>query len=163
MSNSENFKISAALKNLIGKELITDEFVAIFELVKNSFDANATKVEVIFENNYEQEKARIIIKDNGVGMNYDDLKDKWLFVAYSAKKPGNESEDYRDKIKSQRVFAGAKGVGRFSCDRLGIFLNLITIKNESTPKTENLIVNWEDFENTDEVEFVNINVTHNIL
>ena len=163
MSNSENFKISAALKNLIGKELITDEFVAIFELVKNSFDANATKVEVIFENNYEQEKARIIIKDNGVGMNYDDLKDKWLFVAYSAKKPGNESEDYRDKIKSQRVFAGAKGVGRFSCDRLGIFLNLITIKNESTPKTENLIVNWEDFENTDEVEFVNINVTHNTL
>ena len=163
MSNSENFKISAALKNLIGKELITDEFVAIFELVKNSFDANATKVEVIFENNYEQEKARIIIKDNGVGMNYDDLKDKWLFVAYSAKKNGTESEDYRDKIKSQRVFAGAKGVGRFSCDRLGTFLNLITIKNESKSKIENLIVNWEDFENTDEVEFVNINVTHNTL
>lgn len=163
MSNSENFKISAALKNLIGKELITDEFVAIFELVKNSFDANATKVEVIFDNNYEQEKARIIIKDNGVGMNYDDIKDKWLFVAYSAKKNGNESDDYRDKIKTQRVFAGAKGVGRFSCDRLGTFLNLITIKNENKSKIENLIVNWEDFENTDEVEFVNINVTHNTL
>lgn len=163
MSNSENFKISAALKNLIGKELITDEFVAIFELVKNSFDANATKVEVIFENNYEQEKARIIVKDNGVGMNYGDLKDKWLFVAYSAKKNGNESDDYRDKIKMQRVFAGAKGVGRFSCDRLGTFLNLITIKNEAKSKIENLIVNWEDFENTDEVEFVNINVTHNTL
>lgn len=163
MANSENFKISAALKNLIGKELITDEFVAIFELVKNSFDANATKVEVIFENNYEQEKARIIIKDNGVGMNYYDLKDKWLFVAYSAKKNGNESEDYRDKIKTQRVFAGAKGVGRFSCDRLGTFLNLITITNEAKSKIENLIVNWEDFENTDELEFVNINVTHNTL
>ena len=163
MSNSENFKISAALKNLIGKELITDEFVAIFELVKNSFDANATKVKLIFENNYEQDKARIIIKDNGVGMDYHDLKDKWLFVAYSAKKNGNESEDYRDKIKTQRVFAGAKGVGRFSCDRLGTFLNLITIKNEAKSKIENLIVNWEDFENTDEVEFVNINVTHNTL
>lgn len=43
------FRISSALKNLIGKELITDEFVAVFELVKNSFDANAQKVKVIFE------------------------------------------------------------------------------------------------------------------
>ena len=41
MANTETFKISAALKDLIGKELITDEFVAVFELVKNSFDANA--------------------------------------------------------------------------------------------------------------------------
>jgi signal transduction histidine kinase len=163
MSNTENFKISAALKDLIGKELITDEFVAVFELVKNSFDANASKVEVIFENNYEPDNARIIIKDNGKGMNYDDLKNKWLFVAYSAKRLGKENEDYRDKIKTQRVFAGAKGVGRFSCDRLGRFLNMITIKDESNPKIENLVVNWEDFENADDEEFVNIRVSHNIL
>lgn len=163
MANTETFKISAALKDLIGKELITDEFVAVFELVKNSFDANASKVEVIFENNYERSNARIIIKDNGKGMNYDDLKDKWLFVAYSAKRLGKENEDYRDKIKTQRIFAGAKGVGRFSCDRLGRFLNLITIKEEPKPKVENLVVNWEDFENADDEEFVNIKVTHNVL
>jgi len=162
VSNTETFKISAALKDIIGKELITDEFVAVFELVKNSFDANASKVEVIFENNYE-DKARIIIKDNGKGMNYDDLKNKWLFVAYSAKRLGKENEDYRDKIKTQRVFAGAKGVGRFSCDRLGRFLNLITLKDEPKNKIENLKVNWEDFENADDEEFVNIEVTHNIL
>lgn len=163
MANSENFKISAALKDLIGKELITDELIAVFELVKNSFDANATKVEVIFENNYEPGNARIIIKDNGKGMNYEDLKSRWLFVAYSAKKTGKESEDYRHKIKPQRFFAGAKGVGRFSCDRLGKFLNLITIKDEAKAKIENLVVNWEDFENADEKEFVNIKVTHNEL
>ena len=163
MANTETFKISAALKDLIGKELITDEFVAVFELVKNSFDANASKVEVIFENNYEQKNARIIIKDNGKGMNYNDLKEKWLFVAYSAKRLGKENEDYRDKIKTQRVFAGAKGVGRFSCDRLGRFLNLITIKDETKPKIENLVVNWEDFENVDDEEFVNIKVSHKEL
>ena len=163
MTNSENFKISAALKDLIGKELITDEFVAVFELVKNSFDANATKVEVIFENNYEEKKARIIIKDNGKGMNYDDLRNKWLFVAYSAKRTGKENDDYRDKIKPQRIFAGAKGVGRFSCDRLGKQLNMISIKDEPNSKIENLIVHWEDFENADEKEFVNIKVTHNEL
>lgn len=163
MANSENFKISAALKDLIGKELITDELVAVFELVKNSFDANATKVEVIFENSNEPQNARIIIKDNGKGMNYDDLKNKWLFVAYSAKRTGKENDDYRDKIKPQRVFAGAKGVGRFSCDRLGKNLNLISIKNETKPKIENLIVNWEDFENADEEEFINIKVSHSEL
>jgi signal transduction histidine kinase len=163
MANTETFKISAALKDIIGKELITDEFVAVFELVKNSFDANASKVEVIFENNYEPDNARIIISDNGKGMNYNDLKNKWLFVAYSAKRLGKENEDYRDKIKTQRVFAGAKGVGRFSCDRLGKFLDLITIKDEPNPKIENLVVNWEDFENADDEEFVNIKVTHNVL
>lgn len=163
MGNSETFKISAALKDIIGKELITDEFVAVFELVKNSFDANATKVEVIFEDNYELSKAKIIIKDNGRGMNYDDLKNKWLFVAYSAKRLGKENEDYRNKIKTQRIFAGAKGVGRFSCDRLGRYLNLITIREESKAKIENLKVNWEDFEDADEEEFVNIKVTHNVL
>ena len=163
MANTETFKISAALKDLIGKELITDEFVAVFELVKNSFDANASKVELIFENNNELDSASIIIKDNGKGMNYNDLKNKWLFVAYSAKRLGKENEDYRDKIKTQRVFAGAKGVGRFSCDRLGRFLNLITIKDEPKPKIENLVVNWEDFENADDEEFVNIKVTHNVL
>jgi len=163
MVNTETFKISAALKDLIGKELITDEFVAVFELVKNSFDANASKVEVFFENNYEPGYARIIIKDNGKGMNYSDLKNKWLFVAYSAKRLNRENDDYRDKIKTQRVFAGAKGVGRFSCDRLGRFLNLITIKEEPEAKIENLIVNWEDFENADDEEFVNIKVSHNVL
>lgn len=163
MTNTETFKISAALKDLIGKELITDEFVAVFELVKNSFDANATKVEVIFEDNYNPDNAKIIIKDNGKGMNYYDLKNKWLFVAYSAKRLGKENDDYRDKIKIQRAFAGAKGVGRFSCDRLGRHLNLVTKKDEPNPKVENLIVNWEDFENSDEEEFVNIKVRHNEL
>ncbi|MDP8204203.1 MAG: ATP-binding protein, partial [Candidatus Tenebribacter mawsonii] len=114
MFNTETFRISAALKDLIGKELITDEFVAVFELVKNSFDANAKNVKIIFENNYDEINSKIIILDDGIGMNYKDLKSKWLFVAYSAKRLGKEYEDYRNKIKTNRVFAGAKGVGRFS-------------------------------------------------
>jgi signal transduction histidine kinase len=162
MSNKETFKISAALKDIIGKELITDEFVAVFELVKNSFDANASKVEVIFENNKDDNNARIMIKDDGKGMNDNDIKNKWLFVAYSAKRLGKE-EDYRNKIKVRRILTGAKGVGRFSCDRLGKFLNLISIKDETSPKIQNLVVNWNDFENVDNEEFINIQVTHNIL
>lgn len=125
MSNV-TFKISSALKNIIGKELITDDFIAVYELVKNAFDANAREVEIVFEG-LKSENPRIIIKDNGDGMNDDDLKNKWLFVAYSAKKL---EQDYRDKIKSNRIYAGAKGIGRFSCDRLGAKLKLTTKKKK---------------------------------
>lgn len=158
------FRISSALKNIIGKELITDEFVAVFELVKNSFDANAKKVQIIFENQTDLNQGKIIIKDDGKGMSEEDLKKKWLFVAYSAKKDGTEYEnDYRNKIKVNRVFAGAKGVGRFSCDRLGKRLNLTTTKDEKNSKTENLIVNWEEFESDPLKEFINVKVRHETI
>lgn len=159
MQNPLSFKVSSALKNIIGSDLINDDFIAVFELVKNSYDAHATKVEIIFENIYSS-KSKIIIKDNGKGMNYDDLINKWLFVAYSAKIEGTEEDsyDYRDKIKVKRAYAGAKGIGRFSCDRLGSNLYLETIKDETNPKVEVLITDWNKFEGNIKDEFVNITV-----
>ena len=147
MQKPLQFKISSALKNIIGSDLINDDYIAVFELVKNSYDAHATRVEIIFENIYSK-NAKIIIKDNGKGMNYDDLTNKWLFVAYSAKKEGTEEDsyDYRDKIKVKRAYAGAKGIGRFSCDRLGGELYLETVKDEKNPKVETLLTEWDKFE-----------------
>lgn len=158
------FKISSALKNIIGSDLISDDFIAVFELVKNSYDAHATKVEITFENIYSY-NAKIIIKDNGKGMNYDDLINKWLFVAYSAKKEGTEEDsyDYRDKIKIKRAYAGAKGIGRFSCDRLGGELYLETIKDEPNSKVETLLTQWDKFEGNLKEEFVNISVLHETI
>jgi anti-sigma regulatory factor (Ser/Thr protein kinase) len=158
------FKISSALKNIIGSDLISDDFIAVFELVKNSYDAHATKVEITFENVYTS-NAKIIIKDNGKGMNYDDLINKWLFVAYSAKKDGTEEDsyDYRDKIKIKRAYAGAKGIGRFSCDRLGGQLYLETIKDEQNSKVETLLTEWDKFEGNIKEEFVNISVIHETI
>lgn len=156
------FKISSALKNIIGRDLITDDFIAVFELVKNSYDAHASRVDVIFEDIYSR-KGKIIIKDNGKGMSYKDLLDKWLFVAYSAKKEGKEEDsykNYRDKIKVQRAYAGAKGIGRFSCDRLGSELYLETLKDEKNAKSEILITDWSKFEEDSNNEFVNVSVLH---
>ncbi|MGO4548015.1 sensor histidine kinase [Paenibacillus sp. 2TAB23] len=160
------FKISTGLKNLIGKELITDELIAIFELVKNSYDAHATNVKLYFKNT-KSNNSKIIIVDNGKGMDIEDIQDKWLFVAYSAKKDGSEDEkekeDYREKLKSLRGFAGAKGVGRFSCDRLGNNLNLITIKDKNNAVIENITVKWEEFEKNNKDEFAEIGVKHKVL
>ncbi|WP_299228218.1 ATP-binding protein [uncultured Psychroserpens sp.] len=164
MKNELQFKVSSALKDIIGKDLITDDYIAVFELVKNSFDAYATRVDITFENIYT-DNACIIIKDDGKGMNYQDLINKWLFVAYSAKKEGTEDEsfDYRDNIYTKRPFAGAKGIGRFSCDRLGKSLFLETTKKEKNPKTEVLLTEWEKFESNLRTEFVDISVEHETI
>lgn len=155
------FRISSALKDIIGQDLITDDYIAVFELVKNSYDAYASRVDIYFENIYS-EKSKIIIKDNGKGMDENDLKNKWLFVAYSAKREGTEDEsfDYRDSIYNKRAFAGAKGIGRFSCDRLGRMLYLETIKKTPKAKIEGLITDWGKFEEDSSEEFADIGIEH---
>ncbi len=156
--NDFRFRISSQLKDIIGKELITDDFIAVFELVKNSFDAHASSVKIIFEDD------KITIRDNGKGMDKEDLLNKWLFVAYSAKKEGIEDEEfeinntYRDKISPKKSFAGAKGIGRFSADRLGENLSLTTRKIVENSLFWNLKFNWNDFEQDAEEEFADIEI-----
>lgn len=82
-----SFRISTGLKNIIGRDLISNEYIAIFELVKNSYDAGASKVDIEFTQS-QKEGAQISISDNGCGMNYEEITQKWLFVAYSEKKLG---------------------------------------------------------------------------
>ena len=140
------FKISTGLKNLIGQDLITEEFVAVFELVKNAFDAHASLVQIFFEND------RIVICDNGKGMSHADIYNKWLFVAYSAKRDGTEDDDYRDRLSGpRRSFAGAKGVGRFSSDRLGKRLLLCT-KAAQHP-VQHAEIDWTLYEVDSKEEF----------
>lgn len=152
----KTFKVSSALKNIIGKDLITNEFIAVFELVKNAFDAHARQVDITFKD-LKTLSPKIIIQDDGKGMDLDDLENKWLFVAYSAKKDG--TEDYRDTIKSNRIHAGAKGIGRFSCDRLGKFLKIYT-KKKNSKNTDVLSVNWGAFELDAKEEFADVGVSY---
>lgn len=158
-----NFRVSSGLKDLIGQDLITDDYIGIFELVKNSYDAHATNVKIIFQN-IKTENGKIIISDDGKGMNEEDIRDKWLFVAYSAKKDGSEEDsddqkNYRDKIRIKRYYAGSKGIGRFSCDRLGEHLVLTTRKS----KNENyhiIKIDWSNFEDDATTEFVKIKIDY---
>ena len=154
MSEKLHFKVSAGLKNIIGKELINDKFIAIFELVKNSYDAGAKEVTIKFENIYSDDSTIYII-DDGKGMSKQEIIDKWLFVAYSEKK----NNTYRDNIKFRRNYAGAKGVGRFSCDRLGETVELLSKTNKDI-NVNRVNINWNEFENVDTEEFQNIEVLY---
>lgn len=152
-----HFRISSALKRVIGRDLITDEFVAIFELVKNAFDARADKVDVVFLDD------RLFIIDNGKGMSLSDINAKWLFVAYSAKRDGTEEgADYRDRIGARRAYAGSKGVGRFSCDRLGQSLTMQTRRKEASNTVDIVKVQWDLFELDARDEFASVPVTHSV-
>ena len=145
------FRVSTGLKDLIGRDLITNDFVAVFELVKNSFDAHATSVRILFDDD------RIVITDDGKGMSEADILDKWLFVAYSAKREKTEDADYRDGISQRgREYAGAKGVGRFSCDRLGSRLQLSSRSKGGSVQVLN--IDWTRYEKDAQKEFGKIKV-----
>ncbi len=125
------------IKNIIGKELINDDNVAVMELVKNSYDAGAKTVHVEFRNlKNENINNELFIVDDGNGMSKEDILQKWLNLAYSIKRVQN--------TQNNRLQAGNKGIGRFSCDRLGKNLDIYTKKDQ---KIYHLKINWEDFEN----------------
>lgn len=150
-----HFDVSSGLKSVLGSELITDDDVAIFELVKNSFDASATRVDLFFS------KYQIVVSDDGIGMTMKDVQKKWLFIGYSAKREQNRAGDFRDAIAARKHFAGSKGVGRLSSDRLGRFVTLQTrAKTEDSGPVHQIKVDWNLFDEDHSKHFEKINVIH---
>lgn len=135
-----HFKFDVSTFRLLGRELITDRITALFELVKNCYDANAEKVDISFESlNPLSEKSRIIIKDDGLGMTFEDIRDKWMVIGTSSKR--------RKKISPApyyRVVAGKKGVGRFAVDKLGGKLVMKT-KQKGSPVWHCLETDWTEY------------------
>lgn len=109
---------------LIGRDLITDRVTALFELVKNCYDANAQHVNVIFENIGAGKSQSVIrIEDDGYGMSFEDIRDKWMVIGTSSKRTHPYSpEPYHRKC------VGEKGIGRFAVDKLGDNVSIITKK-----------------------------------
>lgn len=127
---------------LLGRDLITDRITAVYELVKNCYDANATLVEVKFENlGYISENGKIIIADNGIGMSFKDVKDKWMVVGTNSKRVKLYSDE-----PFNRKFVGEKGIGRFAVDKLG---ERVEIKTKQKGEDYWLLVNinWDEYEN----------------
>jgi signal transduction histidine kinase len=150
------FAVATGLKRVLGRELITNEEVAIFEMVKNSFDADADTVHIYFGDD------SIVVADNGYGMSFEDLQNKWLFVAYSEKRQGQQrsKEDFRDVVANRGHYAGSKGIGRFSSDRLGEILVLQTRPKGTKGLIQKIVVDWSDFEKNDKQRFETVDVKH---
>lgn len=131
------FSVDAGIIDRLGKELVARHETAVSELVKNAYDADATKVELIFKETY-QKGGLLQIYDNGLGMTRDQLINGFMRLSSS------EKLHYPKSPRYNRKRAGRKGIGRFSAQRLGSKLTIITqtLKDDFALK---ITINWDDF------------------
>lgn len=136
----------ARLVGLIGEDLVSDEPVAVVELVKNAYDADARTVEVHFDS---AAPTRLVIRDDGHGMELDTVLGAWL-------EPGTVVKRQSDHSPGGRVYQGAKGIGRFASARLAESL-LLETRTDSTRDGVMVLFDWGRFDETrylDEIEIL---------
>src|SRR5262245_32995925 len=117
---SARLRPRARIMRTLGDELISSEVVAVIELVKNSFDADATRVLVQFDSPLIAGAGGIDILDDGHGMSLDTVLHAWLEPATPYRRRAPRSEEL------QRQVLGEKGIGRFAVSRLADDLELVT-------------------------------------
>ncbi len=98
----------ARLMLLLGEQLITDEIAAVSELVKNSYDADATKVDVLLCNVSDRKSGYIVIRDNGHGMSLNTVLSSWLELGTSYKARDSERTVRYSEVK-KRIYLRKKG------------------------------------------------------
>ena len=127
---------------LLGDQLIRDPNIAVFELLKNAYDADATEVTVTLNQIERPDEASIVVEDDGSGMTFETVLNVWL-------EPGT---DHRARQKSEgrrsprhgRLPMGEKGIGRFAVHKLGLQVGLVT---RAAASDEVLVeVDWEAME-----------------
>ena len=135
------FRPRARIIRTIGDQLISGPEAAVIELVKNSYDADATSVTLKFFPPLQPGQGRITIQDNGHGMTLSDIQDKWMEPATTSKVGSRRSAG------RGRVMMGYKGIGRFAAAKLGGRMALNSTSNREGECQEVLIpeLDWSIF------------------
>lgn len=134
MSRSVPFRVQSHVLKLLGDELIGHDRLAVFELVKNSYDADATVVDVTLA--LDATPPAIIVKDNGIGMSARTIETAWLEIGTDSKR----KHTTRQRSPMGRLPLGEKGVGRLAVQKLGESVTLIT-REDGQPECE-FSINW---------------------
>ncbi|MEN4642700.1 sensor histidine kinase [Pantoea agglomerans] len=135
------FDFSARVTLQLGRESISSSTVAVSELIKNAYDADAEKVNIKFYLRQNGAVSTLVIKDDGLGMNTDTLAEHWLKIGTNNKAITEFSKNKR------RILTGAKGLGRLGIDRLCKRMILFTKESGQDYATQ-LNVDWRRYENT---------------
>ncbi len=145
--DSLSFKFAARVIDYFGSQAISTDEAAIFELIKNSRDANAKNIEITFDNILSNTNSTIIVYDNGDGMSIKDIKETWMVI-------GTDHRSIHTRTKKGKAVWGEKGVGRMACHKLGNQVNLLSVKNKERVDMD---FDWRRYENTtksfDEIKF----------
>lgn len=137
----------------LGAELVTNDIVAVIELVKNSYDAFAGRVDVRIIEDEETAEQIIEIADDGVGMSRSVIEDAWCVVAT----PYKVENPFIKSTRRTRRVSGAKGLGRLSVARLGRDLEMFT-KSANAPCWK-VAVNWDSLAATQSSDLAAADVT----
>lgn len=149
-----HFKFSPKILQRLGEELIPNPDQGIIELVKNSYDADATEctVELIKTSTIG---GLIIISDNGIGMDKDAISEGWLVL-------GRSKKAIREVTQLGRLPVGNKGLGRLAALQMGSQVFLKTRPKYEPGVEYSLTINWDDFQEADVVEDVAFDVQKSI-
>lgn len=142
------FKIRPAGRHIltIGRDLIQDPYAAVLELVKNSYDADASCCHISFLGNSEEKKVTVVFLDDGHGMTEETVEGKWMV-------PSTDDKATRKTSPKGRVMQGRKGIGRYAASILGNELFLETVADGI--KTS-LYINWDEFAKAEFLDDVDI-------
>ena len=149
---TEHLRFSPDILRRLGEELVPHPDLGIIELVRNAYDADATRCSVSLAGTSEP-GGTVLIRDDGDGMSASDIRDGWLLLGRSAKVQ-------RPLTPSGRRRVGEKGLGRLAALRLGDVVTLITRPTvDSVSRQEHeLRIDWRDFDDVVAVEEVALKV-----
>ena len=144
----------ARLITMLGDQLIKNERIALVELIKNAYDADAEWVKVSFLNFNDDftvnSDSKIVIEDDGNGMSEQIIEKHWLNPATPEKKKRKKNKETTDK---GRILQGEKGIGRFAIFKLGKKIKICTRRQVWDPNEQKFIEEGEDVENIVEYDF----------
>ena len=135
------FKPRARLLLQLGDQLIKNESIALLELAKNAYDADASKVDIVMHHPDSIENGYIEIEDDGFGMTADIVENVWLEPGSSYKQ--EQFIQRKETPKYKRLPIGEKGIGRFGAHKLG---NIIEMTTKSAESDEVFVrIDWNNF------------------
>jgi signal transduction histidine kinase len=157
-----HFEVHPSVVFQLGESLISDAVQALIELVKNCYDADATYAKVIIDTQggvdvdrsiYQSDGGRIIVEDDGFGMDLEDVEAGWLTISNRKKR---EMKKAKKTTPGGRTPLGDKGLGRLGVQRLGENLEIFTKAKDETGY--HFGFSWLDFETAPKLEDVDIHL-----
>jgi signal transduction histidine kinase len=144
------FSIEGRIVRELGERLVKEPEVALLELIKNAFDADAKSCSVAYD--YPD---TIVVSDTGHGMTIAEFRNGWMRIGTSAKEESPRSQRFG------RTITGEKGIGRFAVRYLGSALSLksVAMDREHGMTVVEAVFNWPDFDKHEDLGKVTVPYT----
>ncbi len=148
--DTTTIKFATSILRRLGEELNTAPDQGLIELIKNAYDADATNC-VVELTDIALPTGKVLVSDDGDGMDLEQLKDGWLVLGRSKKNP-------HEATRLGRIPAGDKGLGRLAAIRMGSKVNVATIPRDNHKTEYSLEIDWSRFDKADLVDAVPLQI-----